>query len=162
FGWTAQAQGMMAGAPGLLGLALLVVVAVGAGAAFGAVFRYQPHAYAATLSSGLLFGLLAWIAGPLTLIPLLLGQRLTWSLAEASAAFPGLLGYLLYGGLTGIGFYGLVTVYVRARPEPEAVAAPATTAPKRVVVLGGGFAGVSAAQHLEQHLAGDPSVEVTL
>src|SRR5262249_29762068 len=27
FGWTAQAQGMMAGAPGLLGLALLVVVA---------------------------------------------------------------------------------------------------------------------------------------
>lgn len=167
FGWAMNAQGMMIEVTGRIGLSSsaagwglqLLILALG-GIAFGAIFRYQPQGYAASLSNGLLFGLLAWIAIPLTLNPLLLGKSPTWSLAEAAAAFPGLIGYLLYGGLTGIGFVGLVGQYLRLFPETESAAEirPA----RRVLILGGGYAGMRAAQRLEQLYARDPDLEITL
>jgi NADH dehydrogenase len=167
FGWAMNAQAMMAEVTGLIGLpssgaglGLHLLISILSGVAFGAIFRYQPQGYAASLSNGLLFGLLAWIAIPLTLNPLLLGERPTWSLAEAGAAFPGLVGYLLYGGLTGLGFAGLVTQYLRLHPETE-LAAKSEPA-RRVLILGGGYAGMRAAQRLEQIYARDPDLEITL
>jgi NADH dehydrogenase len=167
FGWVMNAQGMMVEVTGQIGLSSagsgwglhLLILTLG-GVAFGAIFRYQPQGYAAGLSNGLLFGLLAWIAIPLTLNPLLVGEGPTWSLAEAAAAFPGLIAYLLYGGLTGIGFVALVTQTLRLFPEiePAAEIQPA----KRVLILGGGYAGMRTAQRLEQLYARDPDLEITL
>src|SRR6516164_6002900 len=37
-----------------------------------------------------------------------------------------------------------------------------TRSPKRILILGGGFAGVYAAMHLDKTIARDPDVEVTL
>ncbi len=34
--------------------------------------------------------------------------------------------------------------------------------PKRILILGGGFAGLSAAMELEKSLAADPDIEVTM
>src|SRR3990170_4218302 len=72
------AAGAAAGLAGLsstgTGVALEILAAILIGAGYGAIFRYQPFAYAATISSGVLYGLLWWIAGPLTLAPLLLGR----------------------------------------------------------------------------------------
>jgi NADH dehydrogenase len=159
---------MMGSASGLVGLTLSgvgvglhLLVAVLIGASFGAIFRYQPHGYAATISSGVLYGLLWWILGPLTLRPLL-DPGPTWSLVEAGAQFPSLIAHLLYGGLTGFGAYLSIHLYVRDRPEPEHARAPAREPGKRVVILGGGFGGVSAAQRLEQLYSRDPSLEITL
>jgi hypothetical protein len=92
--------------------------------------------------------------------PLLVGEGPTWSLAEAGVAFPGLIAYLLYGGLTGIGFVGLVTQSLRLFPETEPAAEirPA----KRVLILGGGYGGMRAAQRLEQLYARAPDLEITL
>ena len=36
------------------------------------------------------------------------------------------------------------------------------TTPKRILILGGGFAGLTVAMELERKLARDPSVEITL
>ena len=81
FWWALQAQDMMSSAPGLFGvklsgsgvvLHLLASIVLGAG--FGALSRYQPQAHAATISSGLLYGLLWWILGPITLGPLFEGR----------------------------------------------------------------------------------------
>lgn len=90
FGWTMNAQGLMVEVTGQIGLSSsgagwglhLLILALG-GVAFGAIFRYQPQGYAASLSNGLLFGLLAWIAIPLTLNPLLVGEGPTWWSARA-------------------------------------------------------------------------------
>ena len=167
--WALQSQGMTPTAPGLLGLKLSgagvglhLLVSIPLGGGFGAIARYQPLGYAATISSGLLYGLLWWIAGPITLGPLLDGRGPTWSLVEAGATFPSLIGHLLYGGLTGFGFYTLVALYLRLRPEPRPVVPPAEAAKKRVVILGGGFGGMSAAQRLEQLFSRDPNLEITL
>jgi len=50
-----------------------------------------------------------------------------------------------------------------AKPcRSESIQAMSTTPMKRIVILGGGFAGVSAAKELEKRLAGHPNVEITL
>src|SRR5258708_569633 len=71
---------------GLIGFGLFLVVAVATGATLGAVGR--PEGLAASVSGGLLFGLLAWIAWSLTVLPLLRGSGPTWSVAAAGESFP--------------------------------------------------------------------------
>jgi NADH dehydrogenase len=171
-GWAMQAQGLLATTAGLIGLASfgagLIVhlsVSVVVGATFGAVFRYQPLGYAATITSGVLYALLWWIAGVLTLVPLLRGQAPTWTAQAAAGALPNLVGHLVYGALTGLAFYVLVTWFERRWPNAvtDDPWDPRRIGPvRRVVILGGGFGGVSTAQRLEQIYARDPSVEITL
>lgn len=158
-----SAQGMMA--PGLaaltpdrIGLVLFLALSALVGAAFAAVFRYRPGGYAATIGGGLLAGLLWWVLRSLTLQPLLAGDGPTWSLPAATAAFPFLIGDVLFGGLMGLGLHLLAPLFLRGRPA----AAPATHPATRIVILGGGFAGVAVAKELEHRLAGATGVEVTL
>ena len=170
FSWAQQAQGMRAAVAGLVGVtslgagvALDLLISIFIGATFGAIFRYQSLGYAPTISSGVLYGLLWWILGPLTIVPALTGAGPTWSLQEANAALPSLVGHVLYGALTGLSYYVLVTFYLRMRPEAareptEASQAAAT----RVVILGGGFGGVSAAQRLEQLFSRSARFDITL
>ncbi|MCZ6529702.1 MAG: NAD(P)/FAD-dependent oxidoreductase [Chloroflexi bacterium] len=164
-----QAKGMMSDTAGLIGLtsiesglALHLTVSTLAGAGYGALFRYQRGAYAAAISTGVIYGLIWWIVGPLTLSPILMGQGPTWSLGEAGASFLNLTGHILFGGITGFSFYVLVTAYERWFPEShEGVSAPPPPR-TRVVILGGGFGGVSTAQRLEKLTARDESFDVTL
>ena len=72
-----------------------------------------------------------------------------------------MIGHLLYGGLIGIGLHVLVAVYQHLCPQSEP-AARAEVVKKRVVILGGGFGGTSAAQRLEQLLSRDQGLEITL
>ena len=165
--WTTQAQSNMPLAAALGGLhpesggiALHLIASTLMGAGFAALFRYQPQRYAAMISGGMLYGLLWWIVGPLTLGPLFKGTGPTWSLAQAAAAFPSLIALLLYGGTTGISFYGLVTLYSRGRAVTVVEARQKLR--RRIVILGGGFGGVSAAQRLADLFWRDRSIDVTL
>jgi NADH dehydrogenase len=163
-----QAQGLLAPIAGLVGLssfgagfAVHLTASVAVGAGFGAIFRYQPLGSAATITGGVLYALLWWIAGPLTAVPVLLGGSPAWTAAAAAQALPNLVGHLLYGALLGLGFHALVAAYLRRHPPRDAPATSESPA-RRVVILGGGFGGISAAQHLEHLFARDPSLEVTL
>ena len=169
FWWALHAQHMTSTVNGLLGFSLSIPAvglhllgAVLLGTIFGAIVRYQPRGYAASISSGTLYGLLWWIAGPITFGALLDGEAPNWSLIEASDVFSSLIGHLLYGGLTGFVFYVLVTLYLRVRPEPEPSVATQERPKNRVVILGGGFGGVSVAKRLEQLYSRDDSIEITL
>ena len=169
FWWALDAQHMTSTVSGLLGFSLStpsvglhLIGAVLLGAVFGAIVRYQPRGYAASISSGTLYGLLWWIVGPITFGALLDSQGPNWSLLEASNVFPSLIGHLLYGGLTGFGFYVFVTLYLLVRPEPEPSVAVQERPKNRVVILGGGFGGVSVAKRLEQIYSRDDSMEITL
>ena len=164
-----QGQDMTSSVPGLLGISLSpagtayhLLASAFLGAVFAGVVRYQPRGYAATASGATLYGLLWWIAGPITFGALIDGRGPGWSLVEASDAFPSLIGHLLYGGITGLGFYLIVAVYLTVRPHAEPTTAGQETPKKRVVILGGGFGGVSAAKRLEQLFARDPGLEITL
>lgn len=169
FGWAFQVNDMMADSLGLIGLVSLsggallhFFVSALVGAGFSVIFGHPGKSYAATISSGVLYSLLWWVVGPLTLSPLLMGRGPTWALDEAGAAFFNIVGHALYGGVLGLSFHALSAAYSRWRP---AVADEKATSPPdvaRIVILGGGFAGVSTAQRLERLTARDQSVEVSL
>jgi len=165
--WSAQAQGYMSAIatlvglrPGAGGIVLHLVASTLMGVGFAAIFRYEQQSYAALISGGTLYGLLWWIVGPLTLQPLLMGNGPTWSLAQAAAVFPSLIGHLLYGGVTGFSFYVLLTLY-QSR-EPVTVRGIPAEPNWHIVILGGGFGGVSAARRLGDLFSRNRNIDVTV
>src|SRR5215217_167654 len=100
---------------------------------------------------GMLIGVLVWAIVVLTLLPAL-G-------ASVAALFPTLLGALCAGGVVGPGVQAALRAgRSRRLPGP----APVGPGRCRVVILGGGFGGVSAARRFEQLLPWTPWLDVTL
>jgi NADH:ubiquinone reductase (H+-translocating) len=126
-------------------------LAVGAG-------RFRPPVVV-TVCGGVLLGCIGWLLHSLTLVPLLAGEAPTWSAASAAASYAQLVGDLLHGGLTGALLAVLLPVRVR-RTGTEADASQRR--PARIVIVGGGFAGVSAARAFERVAVRGAPVDVTL
>ena len=72
------------------------------GAGFGFWVWHQRPGTGETLYWGLAYGAFWWYLGPLTLLPLMTGENLTWDVGSAREALPWLLGHILYGGSTGL------------------------------------------------------------
>jgi NADH dehydrogenase len=109
------------------------------------------------------FGLPIWGALNVVLLPLLAGQMPQWTAEGMRGLFPALVGWLLFGfalGLLTTGAAGLAERLFGVTPAPpEPVSSEVKTC---VVILGGGFAGVSTAINLEKEFRDDPSVAFTL
>lgn len=139
---------------------MVVVLSVLAGVAIGATVGYRPRGHAAATGSGLLIGLLVWVAESLTLLPLLSGQPVTWSIVDAEATFPYLIGRMLFGAMTGLGTHQVLATMLRS--QSSSTQDERRPPVYRIVVLGGGFAGVTTARRLEQRLARRTDVEIVL
>jgi uncharacterized membrane protein YagU involved in acid resistance len=98
----------------VVGFIVHMVIAAIVGAGFGVLVWHQRAGAGETLLWGLTYGTLWWFLGPLTLLPLLLGNPLAWDLPAAQAAFPSLLGHLWYGATTGLAY-----VTLRRRRDKE-------------------------------------------
>jgi NADH dehydrogenase len=120
----------------------------------------QPYRTASAISAGLVLGLLWWVGVPLTLQPALLRQSPTWTVEAVAARFPDLIGSLFGGAVIALGVHLAVEWMTVGRKPPADLARYGRTATK-VVILGGGFAGVSVAKQLEQ-LAVRYALDVTL
>lgn len=112
FGAILWYTGEMRWIAGIVGLNSMVVgtiihVIVGAiiGMSYGRLFRYESPNLGAGIMWGIIYGQIWWFAGPLTLLPMLTGDPLTWTISSVLDALPWLVGHYLYGGLTGAGFY---------------------------------------------------------
>ncbi|MCW2917486.1 MAG: Pyridine nucleotide-disulfide oxidoreductase, FAD/NAD(P)-binding domain protein [Actinomycetia bacterium] len=153
-----QAMGMVPG------WALFALYAMPTGALLALVVGHRPHGVAVAASGGLLLGLLGWLAWYLTLDPLLRGHAPTWSAAAAGETYRELVGDLLHGTLAGVLFHSLVQGRVALRAG-SGRATPAAAPPQprpRVVIVGGGFGGVSTAQRFERLALRGHRVDVTL
>lgn len=138
-----------------------VVAATAIGAATGFLFRHDDRGTAAGVTGGLLVGLLWWMLGPLTVAPLLWGDRPSWSLAEAAEVFPSVVSSLLAGGLAGL-LLPMLHPRIGRIPGLQRLTDGEQPDPVRVVVLGGGFGGVATAQRLEQLALAGSDVSVSL
>ncbi len=138
-----------------------LVAATAIGATIGLLYRHDRRGAAASVTGGLLIGLLWWILGPLTVGPLVSGDGPSWSLPEGAAAFPSLVSALLVGGVAGLVRLALVP-WADRLPGLRRLAGPAPAEPARVVVLGGGFGGVATAQRLERLGLAGADISVSL
>ena len=134
--------------------------AAAVGAAIGLVLGRGQLRPAAAAAGGVLIGLLGWLVWWLTLEPVLHGGVPTWSADSAARTYRELVAGLLHGGLTGVLVQGLRSLTGR---KPAAVGArPAAPDRQRVVIVGGGFAGVAAARRFERLSVRPDSPDVTL
>jgi hypothetical protein len=74
------------------------------GISYGLLFEHESPDFAAGVAWGLLYGLVWWFVGRLTLFPILQGLSFTWTHEAAADALPLLIGHLIYGAVTAVVF----------------------------------------------------------
>jgi NADH:ubiquinone reductase (H+-translocating) len=139
------------------GTALWIVTGAVPGAVIALLARPGPTPPAVPMARGLLVGVLWWAVWLLTAGPLLRGEAPSWDAAAVAAGFAEMIADGLQGTSAGLAW----AVLSRGLPAPEHEAPPVTGLP-RIVVLGGGFAGVAVVQRLERLARRAPRWDVTL
>jgi NADH:ubiquinone reductase (H+-translocating) len=100
-----------------------------------------------------------WALVEVIVVPVSSGRTPEWTDAEMRALLPALIGWLLFGCVLG------AVLHVARRFAPLAVHpvnAQVSPKPTRIVILGGGFAGMTTAVKLERALGADRSIDITL
>jgi uncharacterized membrane protein YagU involved in acid resistance len=124
-----------------VGVCLHLAISTLIGASYGVLFRGETSNVVFGSLWGLLFGLMWWYAGPLTLLPLLRSGECDWRPEAAAALLPSLVGHLLFGLVTANVFLAFERRYTRwlladpryaalehRRTRPVATPAPALCA----------------------------------
>jgi hypothetical protein len=88
-----------------LGMAVHLGISVLLGVSYGLLFQREAPNLASGIAWGLVYGLMGWYIGPLTLFPATLGNSSMWVPAVAEAQFPAMAGHLIYGAVAAAAFW---------------------------------------------------------
>ncbi len=101
-----QIAAIAGGTSPALGVVVHLSISILVGISYGILFRREAPNLASGIAWGLVYGLIGWFAGPLTLFPLLL-KRAIWTPADAETQFPAMVGHLIYGAVAAAAFWFL-------------------------------------------------------
>jgi hypothetical protein len=102
-----QVADLMRGSSPLASFAVYLVISVLIGMSYGLFFQHESPDAGSSMAWGMLYGLAWWFLGPLTLMPILLGHPVTWTMQAADRLLPSLPTHVLYGAATGLVFFWL-------------------------------------------------------
>jgi len=159
------ASGLICSAPlvaTLHGLLFGVALGIAIGTLYAIAVRPTPFAYAESIFTAAALSIPLWTVMSVVLFPTLTGVGPQWDSQGMRSLFPQFVGWVLYGAALGLVVQALSdSVNHVLGPEP---APPVSTEVEkiRIVILGGGFAGMTTAQTLEQEFGADISVNFTL
>jgi len=150
-----------------LGLTLghpLLSVLLGAfvGACYSASLDPTRGTYVDNLMAGGALGVPLWGLISVIAIPVLSGYQPEWNAEQMRSHFSGLVGWVIYGAVLGLLTQGLNDLAASVWGPEVKSPAQSETQKTRVVILGGGFAGMRTAECLEQQFRTNPNVALTL
>jgi uncharacterized membrane protein YagU involved in acid resistance len=96
--------GKMVGQPSAIaGFVVHMINSAIIGAGFALVFGKYATKIKTGLGFGSLYGVIWWVLGPITLMPLFMGMGFgaNWTMAAAVKMMPSLMGHLIYGVILG-------------------------------------------------------------
>jgi NADH dehydrogenase len=141
-------------------LAVLLGVVVGVG--YATAFRPVAHAYVDSIMNAASMAVPLWAFLNVVVLPIMAGGSPRWTADGMRGVVPALVGWVLYGASLGLltqGMSDLALLWLGPEPMPP----PSEEVRKaKVLILGGGFAGVTTAQSLERLFAGERGIEITL
>jgi len=139
-----------------------LILGVVTGAAYSAARQPARRAYIDNLMTGGSLGVPLWSLISVIAVPLLSGQMPEWTAEQIRQHFPALVGWVVYGASLGIIKQALDDIAERSFGPELVPQAPQVSVRKRIVILGGGFAGMRTAECLEEKLGTDFSTNLTL
>ena len=85
-----------------VGFVVHIMISGAIGGTFGAVVDLS--GLRANVGTGLAYGVMWWVLGPLTLMPAFMGMGfgVNWNVAAMSEAMPSLVGHLVFGAILGV------------------------------------------------------------
>ncbi len=99
-----QIANLVGGSSPVLGFVVHMGISTLIGMSYGVLFGYEASDLGSGIAWGLMYGLVWWFVGNLTLLPVLLGGPFVWTTEAAAAGLPSLVGHLIYGAATACAF----------------------------------------------------------
>ena len=128
------------------------VVAIAAGSMYAACVPPARGSYADSITAAASLGIPLWGIASVILLPVLSGNRMAWDAVGMQTHFAPLVGWILFGASLGAILKTLSEIVtIRFGPETLPALTPSTNL-SRIVILGGGFGGMKAAECLEEEL----------
>jgi NADH:ubiquinone reductase (H+-translocating) len=162
--WIGLPPGVLAAAPlamtlphPMLGFLLGALV----GASYSASLEPTRGTYVDNLMAGAALGVPLWGLLSVIAMPIFSGHAPEWNAEQMRSHFPALVGWVIYGALLGLLTQALSDLASSVWGPEVGPTSPAKEK-KRIVILGGGFAGMHTAECLEEQLRANPNVELTL
>ncbi len=139
-----------------------VLLAIVVGAAYSASMPHTRGAYVDNMMTAAALGVPLWAFISVVAMPRLAGRVPDWGAEQMRTHFSALVVWVLCGAVLGLvtqGFKDLADLILG--PEPARVMSLPKEV-KRIVILGGGFAGMKTAESLEDQFLRDRSAGITL